>query len=178
MLLSATLPHKFIYTIFHFVFFSCSFFVLFLLVLPLIVIVRNADLSPLVSVPTGELVCSLNRIIFTIILLLCHYHFSWLPPWSNMAQKCWSAANKLEKKWKLIKVLSRDYPSLLWIWSDIKGLFVELKIGVKDWNILHLRSEVDLSTDLLISTAHKPSFLSYHLTLKNIVDEMQKNICF
>jgi len=59
--------------------FFLSFSLTFTFSLPLsalMIIVRNADLNSLVSVPTGELICSLNLIIFTIILLLRHYHFS------------------------------------------------------------------------------------------------------
>lgn len=99
------------------------------------IIVRNADLNSLVSVPTGELICSLNLIIFTIILLHRHYHFSRpLPPSPRVLRlkKCWRTAKKGYKNFKFGKVLTHDSLSSFWIQCNIKGHFVKLIIGVME----------------------------------------------
>lgn len=81
----------------------------------LMIIVRNADLNSLVSVPTGELICSLNLIIFTIILLLRHYHFSRpLPPSPHLLRlKNADMLPKNGEKLKFTKALTHDSLSSL-----------------------------------------------------------------
>lgn len=74
-----------------------------------------------------------------------------------------------------MKVLSADYPSLLRIRCDIKGLFMGLKIGVKEVKRRNGSSSYALTADLY--DLQSTQTLSLPPTLKILWIECKKYFC-